>query len=51
MYTSDEALSLIKPDKEYPVWSPYEAFGAANAMLSALEEEKRKATATEVAAV
>ena len=35
----DEA-SLLQPGLEYPVWSPYAAFDAANVMLHALAETK-----------
>jgi hypothetical protein len=33
--------SAIEPDQSYPVWSPDRAFGAAAALLQALEEDKR----------
>jgi hypothetical protein len=33
---------LIEPGKSYPVWSPDRAFGAAAALLQALEDEKGK---------
>jgi hypothetical protein len=35
-----EETNLIKPDQSYPVWSPYDAFDAANSMLEVLEREK-----------
>jgi hypothetical protein len=31
---------LIKPNQNYAVWSPYEAFEAADIMLKALQEDK-----------
>lgn len=31
---------LIKPGQSYPVWSPYDAFEAANTMLEVLEATK-----------
>lgn len=33
--------SLIEPGQSYPVWSPDQAFSAAEALLQALEEDKR----------
>jgi hypothetical protein len=33
---------LIEPGQSYPVWSPDLAFTAAEALLQALEEEKRR---------
>lgn len=30
---AQEETNLIKPDQSYPVWSPYDAFDAANTML------------------
>lgn len=32
---------LIEPGKSYPFWSPDREFGAAAALLQALEEDKR----------
>jgi hypothetical protein len=37
---AQEETNLIKPDQSYPVWSPYDAFDAANTMLEVLESEK-----------
>jgi hypothetical protein len=37
---TDEAASLIEPNREYPVWSPYEADKAAAVMLQLLDVEK-----------
>ncbi|MDD1464678.1 hypothetical protein MEO43_05000 [Dolichospermum sp. ST_sed5] len=37
---AQEETNLIKPDQSYPVWSPYDAFDAANSMLEVLESEK-----------
>jgi hypothetical protein len=33
---AQEETSLIKPDQSYPVWSPYNAFDAANTILEVL---------------
>lgn len=35
-----EEDDLPKPDMTYPVWSPYDAFEAADTMLKALEAAK-----------
>lgn len=35
-----EEADLIKPDQSYPVWSPYDAFEAANTMLEVLQADK-----------
>ncbi len=32
-----EQTDLLKPDLNYPVWSPYGAFEAANTMLQVLK--------------
>lgn len=37
---AQEETNLIKPDKSYPVWSPYDAFDAANTMLEVLQTAK-----------
>ncbi|KHG41115.1 MULTISPECIES: hypothetical protein [Aphanizomenon] len=37
---AQEETNLIKPDKSYPVWSPYDAFEAANTMLEVLQVAK-----------
>lgn len=31
---------LVKPGQSYPVWSPYDAFEAANTMLEVLQAAK-----------
>lgn len=33
---------LIKPDRAYPVWSPYDATEAADTMLKVLEAAKNQ---------
>jgi hypothetical protein len=33
---AQEETSLIRPDQSYPVWSPYNAFDAANTILEVL---------------
>jgi hypothetical protein len=35
---AQEETNLIKPDQSYPVWSPYDAFDAANTMLEVLQK-------------
>jgi hypothetical protein len=35
-----EEDSLLKPGMSYPVWSPYDAFGAANTLLTLLKAEE-----------
>ncbi len=35
-----EEDSLLKSGMSYPVWSPYDAFGAANTLLSLLKVEE-----------
>ena len=37
---AQEESDLIKADQSYPVWSPYEAFEAANTMLEVLQAAK-----------
>ena len=34
--------NLIQPDREYPVWSPYDSFEVADTMLQVLEKAKTK---------
>ena len=34
---AQEQTDLIKPDLDYPVWSPYDAFEAARTMLQVLK--------------
>lgn len=36
-----EEANLLKPSMTYPIWSPYDAFEAADTMLKALEAAKR----------
>ena len=36
---SEEEMSRIEDGGAYPIWSPYHAFDAANALLKALVEE------------
>jgi hypothetical protein len=38
----EEEVSPIEAGGAYAVWSPYDAFDAANAMLKVLEEEAGK---------
>lgn len=37
---AQQETDLIKPDQPYPVWSPYDAFEAADTMLKVLQEHK-----------
>ncbi len=37
-----EETDLLKLDLDYPVWSPYDAFEAANTMLQVLKAAKDK---------
>jgi len=37
---AQEESDLLKPDQSYPVWSPYDAFEAANTMLDVLRAAK-----------
>ena len=39
-YLAQEETNLIKPDQSYPIWSPYDAFDAANTMLEVLQAAK-----------
>ncbi len=34
---AQQEADLIKPEQSYPVWSPYNAFEAANTMLEVLQ--------------
>jgi hypothetical protein len=34
---AQEETNLIKPGQSYPVWSPHDAFDAANTMLEVLQ--------------
>ena len=40
-----EEGELFVPDAEYPIWSPYDAFGAADALLQALRADEATAHA------
>jgi hypothetical protein len=35
---AQEETALLQPDVAYPIWSPYDAFDAAEVMLKALAE-------------
>jgi hypothetical protein len=37
---AQQETDLIKPDRAYPVWSPYDAVEAADAMLKVLQTAK-----------
>jgi hypothetical protein len=37
---AQQETNLIKPDQAYPVWSPYDAFEAADTMLKVLYDAK-----------
>ncbi|MBD1875574.1 hypothetical protein H6F75_19000 [Nodosilinea sp. FACHB-131] len=37
---AQQETELIKPGQAYPVWSPYGAYEAADAMLKALQSPK-----------
>ena len=39
---AQEESELIQPGLAYPIWSPFEAFDAADKMLQALNETKTK---------
>jgi hypothetical protein len=39
---AQQETNLIKPDQSYPVWSPYDAFDAADTMLKVLQDAKAK---------
>ncbi len=39
---AQEETNLLKPDLPYPVWSPYDAFEAANTMLKVLKASEDK---------
>jgi hypothetical protein len=38
-----EAVDLIEPGRSYPIYSPYDAYGAAAALMQALKEDKGEA--------
>lgn len=37
---AQQEMDLIKPNQAYPVWSPYDAFEAADTMLKVLHAAK-----------
>jgi hypothetical protein len=37
---AQQETDLIKPDRAYPVWSPYDAVEAADTMLKVLQSAK-----------
>jgi len=37
---AEDEASLIEPNREYPIWSPYDAHDAAATLLRILGEEK-----------
>jgi hypothetical protein len=37
---AQQETDLIKPDRSYPVWSPYDAVEAADTMLKVLQAAK-----------
>lgn len=37
---AQEESSLIKEDRSYPIWSPYDAIEAADTMLEVLQQAK-----------
>ncbi|OUL36794.1 hypothetical protein BV372_05800 [Nostoc sp. T09] len=37
---AQQEAELLKPGQSYPVWSPYDAFEAANTMLEVLQATK-----------
>ncbi len=39
---SQQEEELLKPGQSYPVWSPYDAFEAADTMLKMLETSKNQ---------
>jgi hypothetical protein len=36
----EEDAGFLKAGQEYPIWSPFDAFEGAAALMSALQEEK-----------
>ncbi len=36
----EEDISLLQPDEDYPIWTPYNAFDAAATLLDVLKEEQ-----------
>ncbi len=39
---AQQELDLLKPSMSYPVWSPYDAVDAADAMLEVLENAENQ---------
>jgi hypothetical protein len=39
---AQQETDLVKPGQSYPVWSPYDAFEAANTMLEVLQAAKNQ---------
>lgn len=39
---AQKETDLIKPDRAYPIWSPYDAVEAADTMLKVLEAAKNQ---------
>lgn len=39
---AQQEKELLKPGQSYPVWSPYDAFEAADTMLKMLETSKNQ---------
>jgi hypothetical protein len=39
---AQQETDLIKQGQSYPIWSPYDAFEAANTMLEVLQAAKNK---------
>jgi hypothetical protein len=35
----EEGVPLLQPNQDYPIWTPYDAFDAAETLLNALAEE------------
>ena len=35
----EESITLLQPDRDYPIWTPYDAFDAAETLLNVLGEE------------
>lgn len=36
----EEGVALLTPDREYPIWTPLNAFGAAETLMKMLETHK-----------
>jgi hypothetical protein len=36
----EEGVALVETEESYPIWAPYDAFGAAATLLHALEDER-----------